>query len=45
LQKRKWEVLQHPSHSPDLAPSDFYLLGPFTNILSGKRFEDQNTCK
>jgi histone-lysine N-methyltransferase SETMAR len=40
--RRKWEVLQHPPHSPDLAPSDFHLFGPFKNISSGKRFEDQN---
>jgi histone-lysine N-methyltransferase SETMAR len=45
LQKWKWELLQHPPHSPDLAPSDFYLFEPFKNILSGKRFEDQNTLQ
>jgi histone-lysine N-methyltransferase SETMAR len=45
LQKWKWEVLQHPPHSLDLAPSDFYLFGPFKNFLSGKRFEDQNTLQ
>jgi hypothetical protein len=27
LKKQKWEVLQHPPHSRDLAPSDFYLFG------------------
>ncbi|GFR86923.1 mariner transposase [Elysia marginata] len=26
LQKRNFVVLPHPSYSPDLAPSDFYLL-------------------
>jgi histone-lysine N-methyltransferase SETMAR len=45
LQKRKREVLQHPPHSPDLAPSDFYLFGPFKNFLLGKRFEDQNALQ
>jgi hypothetical protein len=45
LQKRKWEVLQNPPHSPDPASSDFYLFGPFKNFLSGKRFEDQNTLQ
>jgi histone-lysine N-methyltransferase SETMAR len=45
LQKEKWEVLQHPPYSPDLAPSDFYLFGPFKNFLSRKRFEDQNTLQ
>jgi histone-lysine N-methyltransferase SETMAR len=45
LQKQKCEVLQHPPYSPDLAPSDFCLFGPFMNFLSGKRFEDQMHCK
>jgi hypothetical protein len=49
LQKRKWEDLQHPSYSPDRAPSDFYLFGPFRNFLSGQRFEEKkhiakNSC-
>lgn len=43
LKKWKLESLQHPSHSPDRAPLDFYLFGPFKNFLSGKRFKDQNT--
>jgi hypothetical protein len=38
LQNWKWEVLQHPPHSPNLVPSDFYLFGPFKNFVSGKRF-------
>jgi hypothetical protein len=45
LQKRRWEVLQHPPHSPDPAPSDFYLFRPFKNFLSRKRFEDQNALQ
>jgi histone-lysine N-methyltransferase SETMAR len=45
LQKRKWKVLQHPPHSPDLAPSDLYLFKPFKNFLSGKSFEGQNTMQ
>ena len=36
----KWEVLQHPPYSPDLAPSDFHLFGPLKHHLSGERFPD-----
>ncbi|GJQ72954.1 hypothetical protein Trydic_g1596 [Trypoxylus dichotomus] len=28
LQKHNWEVIAHPLHSLELAPSDFHLLGP-----------------
>jgi hypothetical protein len=28
LLKLKWDVLPHPSYSPDLAPSDYHLFGP-----------------
>jgi hypothetical protein len=45
LQKRKWEVLQHPPLSPHLVPLHFYLFGPFMDFLSGKRFEGQNTIQ
>jgi histone-lysine N-methyltransferase SETMAR len=45
FQNWKLKVLQHLPHSPDIAPSDFYLLGPFKNFLSGKRFEDQNALQ
>jgi histone-lysine N-methyltransferase SETMAR len=39
------ENLQHPPHSPDLAPSDFCLFEAFRNFLSGKRIEDQNALQ
>jgi hypothetical protein len=35
LQKWKWEVLQHPPHSPDLAPSDLYLFAILHIPLKG----------
>jgi len=40
LRSFKWEVLQHPPYSPDLAPSDFQLSGPLKHHLSGERFPD-----
>jgi hypothetical protein len=40
LHKQKWEVLQYLLLSPDKAPSDYYLFGPFKSFLSGKRFQD-----
>ena len=40
LEKYGWEILPHPPHSPDLAPSDYHLLGPLKRELAGKRFDD-----
>ncbi|GFW09020.1 histone-lysine N-methyltransferase SETMAR [Trichonephila clavipes] len=31
-----WEVLGHPPHSPDIAPSDYYLFRSMQNYLTGK---------
>ncbi|GFS15857.1 histone-lysine N-methyltransferase SETMAR [Elysia marginata] len=39
LEKYGREILPHPTHSPDLAPSD-YLFGPLKRELAGKRFDD-----
>jgi hypothetical protein len=33
-----WTVLPHPLYSPDLAPSDFHLLGPMKDGLRGQHF-------
>jgi len=33
-----FEVLEHPAHSPDLAPSDYLLFGPLRNAFQGRRF-------
>ncbi|GFS16811.1 histone-lysine N-methyltransferase SETMAR [Elysia marginata] len=40
LEKYGWEILPHPPHSPDLAPSDYHLFGPLKHELAGKRFDD-----
>jgi len=36
LKELKWEALIHPPHSPDLAPTNFYLFLSLSNILRGK---------
>jgi len=36
----KWNVLPHPSYSPDLAPSDYHLFGPLKEHLGWKRFRN-----
>ena len=42
IQRFGWEVLPHPPHSPDLAPSDYHLFGPMKRHLSGQRFNDDD---
>ena len=37
---QKDESRPHPLYSPDLAPSDFHLLGPMKDGLRGARFAD-----
>ncbi|GFO43051.1 histone-lysine N-methyltransferase SETMAR [Plakobranchus ocellatus] len=39
LQRYGWEILPHPAHSPDLAPSDFHLFGPLKRHLGGVRMD------
>ncbi|GFV11101.1 histone-lysine N-methyltransferase SETMAR [Trichonephila clavipes] len=34
-----WEVLGHTPYSPDIAPSDSYLLTPLQNYLTRKKFK------
>ncbi len=38
----RWEVLSHPPHSPDLAPSDFHLFLHLKNHLARKMFSDND---
>ena len=35
-----WDTYDHPSYSPDLAPSDFYLFSKVKEHLACKRFTD-----
>jgi len=37
--------MDHPSYSPDLAPSDFHLFLHLKKFLSGKRFDDDDDLK
>jgi len=37
--KMGWEVLPHPSYSPDLAPSDYHLFRFVKDQLHGQRYE------
>ena len=34
-----FKLLPHPSYSPDLAPSDYYLFAGLKRMLQGKRFD------
>jgi histone-lysine N-methyltransferase SETMAR len=45
LWRYNWEVLDYPPYSPDLAPSDFHLFGPFKKHLGGRRFVTDGEVK
>jgi histone-lysine N-methyltransferase SETMAR len=38
FQELQWEILEHPPYSPDLAPSDYHLIGALKRHLGSKRF-------
>jgi histone-lysine N-methyltransferase SETMAR len=40
LETFKWDVLDHPPYSPDIAPSDFHLFFHLNKHLAGKKFDD-----
>ena len=40
-----WELLPHPLHSPDLAPSDFHLFDPLKEFTRGTKFESEHEIK
>ncbi|GFO45099.1 histone-lysine N-methyltransferase SETMAR [Plakobranchus ocellatus] len=42
LQRYGWEILPHPVHSPDLAPSDFHLFRPLKRHLGGMAFQTED---
>jgi hypothetical protein len=45
LQNFRWEVLEHPPYSPDLAPSNFHLFGPLKHHLSAEHFPDDEAVE
>ena len=45
LKQLKWEAMEHPAYSPDLAPSDFHLFGLLKNALVGRRFSGDDDVK
>jgi histone-lysine N-methyltransferase SETMAR len=40
-----WEQFDHPTYSPDLAPSDFHVFMHLKTFLSGRWFHDDNEVK
>jgi hypothetical protein len=40
LEHFNWELFDHPSHSPDLAPSDYRLFTYLKNWLRSQRFNN-----
>jgi hypothetical protein len=38
-------VLEHPAYSPDLAPSDFFLLPKIKEILKERHFDDNDDIR
>jgi len=45
LEKFKWDVLDYPPYSPDIAPSDFHLFLRLKKHLAGKKFDDDDEAQ
>ena len=45
IRQCRFEELNHPPYSPDLAPSDFYLFANLKKHLRGKRFDNDDDLK
>ena len=40
-----WELMPHPTYSPDLAPSDYHLFCSLQKHLNGKTFNSDQALK
>lgn len=45
IKELRWEVLPHPSYSPDMAPSDYHLFRSLQHFLSGKECRNVEEVK
>jgi len=45
LATKQITVLEQPAYSPDLAPSDFFLLPKIKEILKGRHFDDTDDIR
>jgi len=45
LRQLKWEAMEHPAYSPNVAPSDFHLFGPLKEALRRRRFSCDDDVK
>jgi hypothetical protein len=43
--KTGWELLSHPPHSPDLAPSDYHLFGLLKDNVRGHHYENDEAVQ
>ena len=41
----RWDILDHPPYSPDLAPGDFHLFLHLKKHLAWKMFDDDDEVK
>ena len=40
-----WDIFEHPPHTADLTPSDFFLFPKMKEYLAGKRFVNDEDLK
>jgi histone-lysine N-methyltransferase SETMAR len=45
IRRLRFQILQHPPYSPDLAPSDYHVFGPMKDALRGRKFGNDDEIK